>query len=112
MRRKGMRRSVIEKTSTYVREANVERLFVQRASERGWTVRKIIWVGRRGAPDRVLLRGPPPGIIFVELKAPRGVLEAHQKREHTRLRAMGFAVVVLWNTAEVERFFKIDAVRS
>lgn len=91
---------------TYIREAGVERLFTQRAEERGWAVRKVAWVNRRGAPDRAIMRGPPPTIVFVELKAPEGRLEDHQKREHARLRAMGFEVAVLWNKAEVEKYFR------
>lgn len=89
----------------YIRESGVERLFVQRAEERGWSVRKVNWIGRRGAPDRALMRHPAI-IVFVELKAPGGKLEDHQQREHDRLRGMGFEVVVLWNKAEVERYFR------
>jgi|GEM_PF-6642408 len=37
---------------TYIREAGVERLFTQRAEERGWAVRKVAWVNRHGSCNR------------------------------------------------------------
>lgn len=90
---------------TYVRESSVESLFVRRAKEHGWVVRKLQWVGRRHAPDRVML-GEGARIVFIELKAPQGRLHPGQQREHARLRALGFRVAVLWNKEEVERYFE------
>ena len=48
---------------------------------------------RRGYPDRqCMARG---GIfILVECKAPKGTIQEHQRREHKRLRDLGFKVVV------------------
>lgn len=90
---------------TYVRESTVEDHLKLVARRHGFKVRKLVWVGRRGAPDRVLMK--KPGIvIFVELKAPEGVLEEHQAREHKRLRDDGFRVAVLWNKQMVEEYFK------
>ena len=90
---------------TYVRESSVEDHLKAVARVHGFKVRKLVWVGRRGAPDRVLMKKPGV-IIFVELKAPEGVLEPHQEREHKRLRDDGFRVVVLWNKQMVEDYFK------
>ena len=89
---------------TYVRESSVEKYFVALAVKYGWAVRKLQWVNRAGAPDRIILKHYQR-LVFVELKAPRGVLAPHQEREHERLRAMGFEVVVLWDKQMVETYF-------
>lgn len=54
----------------------------------GGEVRKVSWVGRRGAPDRlVMLRGK---CVWVELKRPSiNRPDPHQAREHERMRRLG-----------------------
>lgn len=54
----------------------------------GGEVRKVSWVGRRGAPDRlVMLRGK---CVWVELKRPSiDRPDPHQAREHERMRRLG-----------------------
>lgn len=89
---------------TYVREESVETYFKRIAEAQGWVVRKLAWPGRRNAPDRVLMRDGGR-LVFVELKAPKGVLRIGQVREHARLRKLGFRVAVLWNRDQVDRFF-------
>lgn len=88
-------------------EADVERHLAKRVRELGGEVRKVVWPGRRHAPDRLVLlpkrplqRGewqPPrgPAHPLVELKRPGEKPRAGQLREHERLRAAGFEVVVL-----------------
>lgn len=88
-----------------MRESRVETTFVRLAKRNGWEVRKVSWPGRRGAPDRLIMR-PGGKPYFVEFKAPkRGRLETLQKREHARLRACGFLVVILRTLEEVEQWF-------
>lgn len=72
-------------------EAAVESYFKRRVKETGGDERKVVWPGRKGAPDRLAgwLNGRHG---FVELKRPKGKAEAHQAREHERLRAIGFRV--------------------
>lgn len=89
---------------TYIRESSVERYFVRCAEDAGWIVRKLKWTGRRHAPDRVMMRRVAK-LVFVELKAPKGVLKPGQAREHARLRVLGFEVVVLWSKGSVEEYF-------
>ncbi|EBD6078502.1 VRR-NUC domain-containing protein [Salmonella enterica] len=48
----------------------------------------------RHVPDRIVLL-PGGRIVFVECKAPGKPPRADQLREHERLRALGFTVVVL-----------------
>ena len=86
-----------------LRERDIERRLVKRVKELGGEVRKVKWIGRRGAPDRLVMlpantlapRTFPAQTIWVELKAPGKKAEAHQLREHKRMRKMGQRVVVI-----------------
>jgi len=93
-------------------EAPIEQHLVKRVKETGGEVRKVIWPGRRGAPDR-LVGWPEAGSgqrqlkaahALVELKRPKKGAEAHQAREHARLRAIGFRVAVLSTIEAVDAF--------
>ena len=76
-----------------IRERDVEAYGVKRFKAIGGEVRKLKWIGRRGAPDRVLMwKGHT---IWIEFKAPGCVPDAHQLREHKRMRLMGQRVYVL-----------------
>jgi hypothetical protein len=93
-----------------MKERDIERYLVKRVKELGGEVRKVAWIGRRGAPDRlVMLPDPGPGrgvfnnAWWVELKAPGVKAEAYQVREHARMRKMGQRVVVIDSLVGVER---------
>lgn len=76
-----------------MREATLEQYLLARVKALGGECRKLTWIGRRGAPDRlVMLHGR---VIFVELKAPGQQAKPHQIREHARLRRMGQRVEVV-----------------
>jgi hypothetical protein len=77
-----------------MRESDIEDHLVRRAKALGGEVRKVKWIGRRGAPDRVVFL-PGSRLYWVELKRPGGQADAHQAREHARMRGMGQRVVVL-----------------
>lgn len=97
-----------------VRERDIERHLVKRVKELGGEVRKVQWVGRCGAPDRLVMLpkqspeeaqfpfGRKARTTWVELKAPGVKPEAHQLREHERMRAMGQRVVVIDSIEGVE----------
>lgn len=106
---------------TPLRERDIERYLVKRVKELGGEVRKVQWVGRRNAPDRVIMwhgRVPKvvagkvvesPPTIWVELKNPDTIktfpANAHERaqyREHARMRAMGQRVVVIGTIEQVE----------
>ena len=100
-----------------MRESDIEKYLVHRVKELGGECRKVRWIGRRGAPDRLVMlprsvgfhsdgsfytQGAPT--IFVELKAPGKKAEPHQAREHERMRRLGQRVVV------IDSFEGVDAL--
>lgn len=93
-----------------MRESEIEKYLVQRVKALGGEVRKVKWIGRNGAPDRLVmlpyatmdyvsvngeLHGGRPNTIWVELKATGKKPEPHQLREHKRMRARGQRVEVI-----------------
>lgn len=93
-----------------MRERDIEDYLVKRVNAMGGEVRKVKWIGRRGAPDRLVMLPdwePSPGnryarSYWVELKAPGEKPKPHQAREHERMRAMGQRVEVIDSLAGVE----------
>lgn len=97
-----------------MRESDIERHLVKCVKELGGEVRKVQWVGRRGAPDRLVML-PLCGrsgswsscrTFWVELKAPGVKPPGHQLREHARMRAMGQIVVVIDSLGAVEELLR------
>lgn len=88
-----------------MRERDVERALIRRVKAAGGEVRKLMWIGRRGAPDR-LVKLPGKPVMFIELKAPGGRLSRLQEVEHRRLRAIGLDVMVIWKLEEIEGVFE------
>ncbi len=85
-----------------MRESQIENYLVERVKALGGECRKLRWIGRNGAPDRiVMLNGQ---VIFIELKAPGEKAKPHQVREHERMRRMGQRVEV------VDSFERVDEV--
>lgn len=101
-----------------MRERDIERHLVQRVKELGGEVRKVQWIGRKGAPDRLVMlpaswKGrrtsgfwDSPTSIWVELKAPGVKPELYQLREHDRMRKMGQCVVVIDSIEGVEELLR------
>lgn len=106
-----------------LRERDIEDRLVVRVRELGGEVRKVEWIGRTDAPDRVVMM-PPTGnpaddhpdvarTIWVELKAPGGKAKfpknAHeqaQHREHERMRRVGQRVEIVDSFEGVEEILK------
>jgi hypothetical protein len=88
-------------------EQTIEDYFVKRVEETGGEVRKVDFPGRRGAPDR--LAGWPNGNHgLVEMKRPKGRADAHQLREHSRLRIIGLRVTIISTMDGVDTY--VDAM--
>lgn len=97
-------------------ERDIEKHLVKRVKDLGGVVRKVAWVGRRSAPDRVALlpvHGPlfinQDNTIWVEVKNPETIktfpANAHeraQSREHARMRKLGQRVEVVGTYQQVE----------
>lgn len=60
------------------------------AEKNGWLVRKLSFLGRRSAPDRLYIREST--IVFIEFKRSDGVLTKGQEKERDRLRDHGALV--------------------
>jgi hypothetical protein len=87
-----------------MRERDVERQLIRQVKAQGGDTRKLSWIGRRGAPDRLVLL-PEQAPTLVELKAPGGRLSRLQDVEHKRLRAAGFRVLVIWKVEQIGEVF-------
>lgn len=94
-------------------ERDIERHLVRRVKELGGEVRKVQWIGRRGAPDRLVMCSRASSgsfsacsTIWVELKAPGVKPDAHQLREHERMRRMGQRVVVVDSLERVDEVLR------
>lgn len=76
-----------------MRESGVELPVVRRAEAAGYYVRKVAWVGRKGAPDRLFARRDR-GQVYIEFKRPGETPRSSQTREHKRMRDAGIEVHV------------------
>lgn len=84
-----------------MRESTVEKHLLKQMKRLGIEVRKVKWIGRAHAPDRLVMFD---GGIWVELKAPGKRPRPGQVREHMRMRAAGLKVHVLDTLSGVDVF--------
>ena len=90
-----------------MRERDIENYLVKTVKAGGGEVRKVKWIGRRGAPDRVVFLPSLPYPVWVELKATGKKPEPHQEREHQRMRKFGQLVLVIDSIEQVDREFTV-----
>lgn len=76
-----------------MREKVLEEDAVVLGEQRGWLVRKVIYAGRRGAPDRHFYKGGR--LVMIEFKKLGEGPREQQEREHKRLAAAGWKVYVI-----------------
>ena len=88
-----------------MREHEIEKYLVQQAKALQGEVRKVKFIGHRGAPDRLLML-PAGVLVWIELKAPGKKPEPHQLREHERMRKMGQRVEVIDSLEGVDELMK------
>ena len=95
-----------------MRESEIEAYLVERVEALGGVVRKVRWIGRRGAPDRLVLL--PVGTrkrwvpaCWVELKRPKKREEYLQAVEHDILRLAGHKVFVINEKYQVDDLFPL-----
>jgi len=94
-----------------MKEKRVEQTLSTAVRDRGgWAIKLLPSVS--GLPDRMVLL-PGGRLIFVELKSPTGTVAPHQTVIHSRLRKLGFEVLVLSSPEAVREWDKrLDASRS
>lgn len=100
-----------------MKESTIERHLVRSVKAAGGQVRKLQWLGRNSAPDRVVMWPartlapasidcawcrPAGRVLWVELKAPGQKPTAAHAREHARMRAVGQDVRVLDSVGAVD----------
>jgi len=85
-----------------IKEDVVRRELKKRVESYGGEIRAVAWLGRKHAPDVLVLMKPPAAWhTFVETKRPRkGATEA-QAREHERMREAGCNVLVITTLEEL-----------
>lgn len=75
------------------RELAIEGDVVDWAEANDWLVRKCVYAGRRGSPDRWAFKDGR--LVLMEIKRPGESPDGIQQREHQRLRAAGFKVHIV-----------------
>ena len=89
-------------------ERDVEAYLVKRAKALGGVVRKVKWLGRTGAPDRLVLLPGNSRALWVELKRPGGKADMHQLREHEVMRTLGQSVTVLDSIEAIDEWLSVE----
>ena len=87
-----------------MRESQIEDYLYKQTLAFGGVIRKVQWVGRRGAPDRVVML-PGGKLLWIELKAPGKKPEPHQVREHERMARVGQIVQIIDSMEAVNDLF-------
>lgn len=89
-----------------VTEKEVEDFLDACAKARDGLTRKVVYPGRRGAKDRMLVL-PFIGVTLCEIKRPvGGVYSIHQKQEHEALARAGAPVQDFSTKAAIAEFFR------
>lgn len=79
-------------------ESGVERPLVRWAQQDGWEVRKLQYVARVGAPDRMFYKDGR--VVFIEFKSLKGKLSKMQEREGQRMLNAGLEYYVVRTLVE------------
>lgn len=91
-----------------VKEREIEAHLISEIKKLGGFTRKVQWIGRRGAPDRIVFFR---GVHFIELKRPdvagsTGGLSVGQRREIDKMTENGAEVWILYDKDEVDFFIE------
>jgi hypothetical protein len=86
-------------------EISIEGAVVKRAEAAGWFVRKVGWIGRRGAPDRVFAKNGRT--VWIEFKQKDKTARLLQDEEHREMRAAGMETHVCDSIEQGLRILKL-----
>lgn len=84
-----------------MRERDIAKELKRQVKAAGGDYRKLKWVGRRNAPDLLIMFPWLPGGAYVETKRPGLKARAAQEREHSRMRLRGLRVYLVTTTDEL-----------
>lgn len=83
-----------------MKERDISRYLNKRVAQLGGEVRRVKWIGRNGAPDKLVLL--PGWHFFVEEKRPGKDATDAQKRERDRLLRAGVRVFLFSTPEEID----------
>jgi len=82
-------------------ERKLEAYLVDRCKKLGFLCRKVQWLGRNGAPDRVVFM-PGGKVLWIELKSPSGRVSKIQELEFSRMEDLGHDVWVAYTAEQID----------
>ena len=85
-------------------ERDVERYLIKECEKRGWLCWKFVSPGRRGVPDRVVIRHG--SVAFVEVKRNGGRVSPLQIRRIKELTRRGVAARVVETKGEIDEMIR------
>ena len=85
-------------------ERDVERYLIKECEKRGWLCWKFVSPGRRGVPDRIVIR--PGAVAFVEVKRQGGRVSPLQIRRIEELVQHGVEARVVKTKGEIDEMIK------
>ena len=85
-------------------ERDVERYLIKECEKRGWLCWKFVSPGRRGVPDRIVIR--PGAVAFVEVKRKGGRVSPLQIRRIEELTRRGVAARVVKTKGEIDEMIR------
>jgi hypothetical protein len=90
-------------------EKDIEKYLRGRVKDLGGIYRKVVYQGRKGAPDDWCFF-PGGQLVIVECKAHDGKVDKHQAIEHEELGSKGFKVHVVYSRAEIEQMLWVEGL--
>ena len=85
-------------------ERDVERYLIKECEKRGWLCWKFVSPGRRGVPDRIVIR--PGGVAFVEVKRKGGRVSPLQIRRFEELTRLVIPARVVKTKGEIDEMIR------
>ena len=85
-------------------ERDVERYLIKECEKRGWLCWKFVSPGRRGVPDRIVIR--PGGVAFVEVKRKGGRVSPLQIRRIEELIRLLIPARVVKTKGEIDEMIR------
>lgn len=82
-------------------ERKLEAYLVDQCKKLNLMCRKVQWIGRNGAPDRIVFL-PYGMVLWIELKSPNGKISEIQKLEFRRMGELGHTVWIAYTREQID----------